>query len=426
MAAVARYGVLEMSPDETLNRVATLASRVSETPFATVSIVDTDRIWFKAVCGFDSLSHVDRGPGLGAAAVLQDAPLVVPDTLSDFVAASNPLVTGEWAIRFYTAAPVITADGYRLGMVEVLDTKPREVSDSALATLQDLAAVVMDELELRLSASTTLRHERALRKISEQDKATITKYASTLQRTLLPPSLPKVPGIELACHYHAASQQDVTGDFYDVFSLGDGRWAFFLGDVSGHGAEAATVTSLARHTLRAAALHNPDPVAILTELNAALLLDPQVPQLCTVLFGMLEPALPDGFDIVLAGGGHPPALWLRPDHNSVEEVWPRGGMLLGALADATFATSHLRLQPGHTLLFYTDGLTEARPDGEFFGEAGLTAFTRRNPATTATALVADLRALIDTFDPVPTDDVALLALSVPELNEAASTPTEPA
>lgn len=414
LAAVVRYDILGTPPDEAFDRIAAMAARLLDTSIATVSIVDADRIWFKATHGLEGVAQVERAPGLCASAILQNEPYVVRHALSDPRTADNPLVQGQWGVRFYAAAPIISPDGHRLGTVDVLDTRSREVSDTDLATLQDLAAVVMGELELRLSTLTTLRHERDLRERVEG-------FASTLQRTLLPPSLPEVPGLGLACHYHAASTSEVTGDFYDVFSLGDGRWAFFLGDVAGHGASAATVTSLTRYTLRAAALHSSDPAAALAELNAALLMDPQTPQCCTVLFGILQPEPTGGFDIVLAAGGHPPALWLRPDPatgaGTVEEVWPAGGMLVGALPDASFATSRLHLEAGQTLLLYTDGLTEARPGGKFFGEERLTAFLAKHTGAEAPALIDELTTLIDGFDPSPTDDVALLALSVPLASE---------
>lgn len=202
---------------------------------------------------------------------------MINDALADPRTAGNPLVHGEMGVRFYAAAPITTWDGHHLGThlgtVNVLDTEPRQITEAGLATLTDLAAVVMDQLELRLSALNTVRTERALRtqaehdraKIErdkatiEQDKATIQTFASTLQRTLLPPALPRVPGLELASHYHPASSRDVGGDFYDVFPLPGDRWVFFLGDVCGHGAPAAALTSLTRYTLRAAAWHNSPP-----------------------------------------------------------------------------------------------------------------------------------------------------------------------
>nr|WP_211210166.1 GAF domain-containing SpoIIE family protein phosphatase [Actinopolyspora halophila] len=409
LAAVEHYSILDTPPEGAFDRLAALAARWLETPFATVSFVDADRVWFKAVHGLEGTTQVSHDHGLAASAIRDDEPCAIRDVLSDPRTGNTPSVPDECGLRSYAAAPIITPEGHRLGTVDVFDTRPREFHGSELSTLAELAAVAMDALELRLSTLTTLRHERQLRKQLES-------FASTLQRTLLPPSLPAVPGLQLSCHYHTADPGEVTGDFYDVFALADGRWAFFLGDVSGHGSSAATVASLTRYTLRTAAMHSADPTAVLEELNTVLLHDPNVSHSATVLFGVLAPDSEGGFDIVLAGGGHPPALWLRPEvdgGSGVEEVWPEGGMLVGALPDASFATRRLRLRPGQTLLLYTDGLTEARPGGELYGEERLAEFLTRHVDVGATALVGELDGLLAEFGSAVTDDVALLAMSVP-------------
>lgn len=430
--AVRRYGILDTPPDGAFDRVAALAARLFDVPVATVTIVDEDRIWFKATHGLDGVSEIGRDPGLCDSAVLRDDALVIPDTLLDDVACGNPLVTGPLGVRFYAAAPITTPDGHRLGTVNVLDTKPRSVSRDDTAALTDLAAIVMDQLELRLAALEAVRLEQDRRRIeqaareqAEKDRAAITSFASTLQRTLLPPALPTVPGLELACHYHAASVQDVGGDFYDVFPLEEGRWAFFLGDVCGKGVEAATVTSLARYSLRTAAHINPEPFAVLGALNTALLTDATAgSRFCTAIYGLLSPVGDGAFTVTVATGGHPPAFHLGPQ-GEVAAVHEKGGMLVGALAEARFSQTTVTLSPGEALLLYTDGLTESRTgEGEMVGEDGLRAFLagRTGPAGAA-AVVADTVALIGSLPDGSGDDVALLALSVPTTETAAPSGT---
>ncbi|MFE0800359.1 PP2C family protein-serine/threonine phosphatase [Streptomyces sp. NPDC058812] len=425
LEAVRRYDILDTPPDGAFDRVAAMAARLFDVPVASVTIVDEDRIWFKAAHGLDGGSEISREPGLCGSAILTNDPLVITDTLTDPVARTNGLVTGPMGVRFYAAAPIVTDDGHRLGTVNVLDTQPRSITREDTATLADLAAVVLDEMELRLSALKAVRAEQERRKVQEEararaerDKAAIAAFASTLQRTLLPPTLPVVPGLELACHYTTASPQEVGGDFYDVFPLDSSRWAFFLGDVCGKGPEAAAVTSLTRYTLRAAALINSDPDAVLTALNSALLLDPSVgTRYCTAVFGILQPRSDGSFDITIATGGHPPVYHLCTDGTSrlAAPVRPEGGMLIGALPEARFASHTFRLTPGEALLLYTDGLTEARTqDGTMIGEDGLTRFlTGRTRPVSATALIEDTTALIDALPHGADDDVALLALSVP-------------
>ncbi|MEU6896202.1 GAF domain-containing SpoIIE family protein phosphatase [Streptomyces sp. NPDC046557] len=432
MAAVRRYNILDTPPDGAFDRVAAMAARLFDVPVATVTIVDEDRIWFKAAHGLEGVSEIGRDPGLCGSAVLRDEALVIPDTLLDDVACDNPLVTGPMGVRFYAAAPITTSDGHRLGTVNILDTTPRAITEKDTATLADLAAIVMDEMELRLTALKTLRYEqqqrqdeREARERAEKDKAAIASFASTLQRTLLPPALPTVPGLELACHYHTASVYDVGGDFYDIFPLDSGRWAFFLGDVCGKGAEAATVTSLARYTLRAAAQLTPDPVAVLQALNSALLADVWAgSRFCTAVFGLLTPTHDKGFTVTVATGGHPPAYHLSPADGDgpvvVEAVQPKGGMLIGALPEAHFAATTLNLQPGEGLLLYTDGLSEARtPEGTMLGEEGITQFlARRTGPVSAGTLVKDAVAVLEPLADGAGDDVALLALSIPTFEAA--------
>ncbi|MFJ4972892.1 PP2C family protein-serine/threonine phosphatase [Streptomyces sp. NPDC088755] len=422
IGAVRRYDILDTPPDGAFDRVAAMAARLFKVPVASVTIVDEDRIWFKAAHGLDGVSEIGREPGLCGSAILSDETLVIPDTLTDPVACDNALVTGPMAVRFYAAAPIITHDGHRLGTVNILDTKPRLITQDDTATLADLAAIVLDEMEMRLAALNALRTEQErrveqeeARERAERDTAAIQAFASTLQRTLLPPALPVVPGLELACHYATASPQDVGGDFYDVFPLDGKRWAFFLGDVCGKGPEAAAVTSLTRYTLRAAALIDPDPDTVLTALNTALLLDPAVgTRFCTAVFGVFEPHEKEGFTVTVATGGHPPVYHLR-GQATVQAVRPKGGMLIGALAEAHFASHTLHLAPGEGLLLYTDGLTEARTlGGGMLGEEGLAAFlVARTAPVSAPAVVEDTVALLDATPHGAGDDVALLALSVP-------------
>lgn len=442
MAAVRRYEILDSPPDGAFDRVAALAARLLGTPVASVTIVDQDRIWFKAIHGLKGTTETGRDPGLCASAVCSDDTLVIPDTLADSAASGNPLVTGPLGVRFYAAAPIVTADGYRLGTVNVLDTRPRMITQADTATLADLAAVVMDELELRLAALGAVRAEQerwqaeyqraeaehrraeteqAARGQAERDKASIAAFAATLQQTLLPPALPEVPGLELASHYHPASPWDVGGDFYDVFRLDARRWGFFLGDVCGKGATAAALTSLARYTLRAAAHHHPeDPAAALAALNEALLTDPTVDsRFCTALHGVLEVAGDGTVAVTLAGGGHPPAFHLAAgrDGLQIQPVELPDGPLIGVFADPQFVTSKLRLTPGEGLLLYTDGLTEARTrDDDQLGQGGLTSFlaTRKDTGpVSATSLIADAVALLEQLSGGVRDDVALLAFSVP-------------
>ncbi len=153
LAAVRRYQILDTPADGAFDRVAAIAARVLHAPIATVTVVDEDRIWFKASHGLE-VDEIGRDTGLCASAICQDQPWVVEDALRDPLALNNPLVRGELQLRFYAAAPIITHDGYRLGTVNAIDRKPRSVTRAETETLEDLAAIVAESLELRLAAQT--------------------------------------------------------------------------------------------------------------------------------------------------------------------------------------------------------------------------------------------------------------------------------
>ncbi|MFF9408128.1 PP2C family protein-serine/threonine phosphatase [Streptomyces anandii] len=411
LAAVRRYQSLGTEPDGAFEKIAALAARIFGTPMAAVTLVDSDRVRFKATHGLKGVKETGRGPGLCDSALLHEGPYVVTDALTDPRTAAHPFVRGDLGIRFYAAAAIVTADGHPLGTVNVLDTRPRRPSSDQLDALGDLAALVMNELDLRLSALRTVAAERERRGDAE-------RLARTLQRTLLPPALPAVPGLQAAAAYHIASADEVGGDFYDLFPLDGDRWGFFLGDVCGKGAEAAALTSLTRYTLRAAAIYDPDPCTVLTNLDTVLKGEHQggAPRFCTAVFGVLQPERDGSFTVTLAGGGHPPALAVRAD-GTVDPVATVGGQLIGMLPHPRFEQATTRLHPGEALLLYTDGLIEARTAaGGMLGEDGLTRHLSVHPARAADSLLATVDDLITELGKGVCDDTALLALSIPPVN----------
>ncbi|PSK95415.1 GAF domain-containing protein [Murinocardiopsis flavida] len=185
MAAVRRYDILDTPPDGSYDRVAALVARTFQVPIATVTIVDEDRIWFKAAQGLpEGVVEIGRDPGLCASAILQDATYVVTDALRDSRALANPLVRGELGLRFYAAAPITTADGHRLGTVNAIGTVPREATEGERATLRDLAAIVMDNLDQRLAAMRTVRLERELRESKEANLHAALNSRATIDQAI--------------------------------------------------------------------------------------------------------------------------------------------------------------------------------------------------------------------------------------------------
>jgi len=151
MAAVKRYDILDTPPDGSFDRITAIAARRFDVPISIVSIVDHDRIWFKSHHGL-AVNQVGRDPGLCASAILSPEPHVLVDATADLRSLANPLVAGEFGLRFYAGVPLRSSDGYNLGTLCVIDKTPRPIDQTQIDDLKDLASLVMDQLELRLSA----------------------------------------------------------------------------------------------------------------------------------------------------------------------------------------------------------------------------------------------------------------------------------
>jgi serine phosphatase RsbU (regulator of sigma subunit) len=236
---------------------------------------------------------------------------------------------------------------------------------------------------------------------AERSRAEI---AETLQRGLLPSPLPHIPGWSIAAMYRpAGAENEVGGDFYDVFRV-PGGWMLVIGDVTGRGARAASITAVARYTLRTAAVLTNDPLAALRTLNKALLARGDT-ALCSLAALTLSE---DRFEPVrLAVAGHPPPLLI--DGESVTEV-AGADPVLGAFEDAEWTIARAEVEAGQQLVVVTDGITEAQgPEGRF-GEDRLREHLcgATNPALVVQRLEGSLHSFTEgRFD----DDVAVLAIA---------------
>lgn len=152
LGALRRYEILDTPPDGSFDRLTAIAARHFRVPISIVTLVDHDRIWFKSQQGVPGVTQIDRVPGLCASAILQDDVWTVERADTDPRTLANPLVAGDFGLRFYAGAPLKTHDGHNLGTICVIDREPRTITPEERATLTDLASIVVDELELRLSA----------------------------------------------------------------------------------------------------------------------------------------------------------------------------------------------------------------------------------------------------------------------------------
>ena len=294
-------------------------------------------------------------------------------------------------VRSWVIAPVPTGDGELAGILYLGHPRPHAFGAEAEALAAGLCT--------HLGAAMT--HAQV---VADRDRV-----ASALEATLLPPVLPRIPGVDLAARYRPAGRADVGGDFYDAFSLGGGRWTVVLGDVSGSGPDAAAITGVARYSIRAIAPDAAGPADVLLRLNDALLRQAVEDRFLTAVVVRLTPA-PGGLEVVLAGGGHPPAMVLHDDE-SVSVLDGSSGMLLGMLPGTGFRDVALVLHPGDALVLYTDGVTEARDRaGDQFGQDRLVTALSACAGRSAAGIARRIEVAALAHSPDLSDDMAVVVI----------------
>jgi PAS domain S-box-containing protein len=272
----------------------------------------------------------------------------------------------------------------------------------------------LNELDSSLAEKIAIRAAVALRNARLATERT--EIARTLQEGLLPAPLPHIPGWSVAALYRpAGSENEVGGDFYDAFLI-RGGWMLVVGDVTGRGAQAASITGVARYTLRTASALSGDPLVALAALNRALILRAGS-ALCTVAAIAVKEER--GAEVEIAVAGHPPPLLVDPA--GVREA-AGTGPVLGAFPDASWELARTRLAPDDQLVVYTDGVTEAvGPEGRF-GEDRLRA--RLRGASSPVVAVQRIEEALEAFCRGNLDDDAAILALTPAAGVAGEEPLE--
>ncbi|REE95475.1 SpoIIE family protein phosphatase [Thermomonospora umbrina] len=348
----------------------------------------------------------------GGAALRGDIALSEPTVMSIAVRESRPFTAGTpdqlrlhlgrdeaatfpWHAdeRAWVGLPLLAA-GAPIGALRFSFTRPREITEEERVFLEALAG------------QCALAVERAL--LFEREH----KTAEELQRSLLPSDLPQVPTMRLAARYHPATRHvQVGGDWYDAFRLPDDRLAVAVGDVMGKGVLAAAGMGRVRNALRALALNDPRPAAVLAGLDRLFSATEDEEQFTTVAYAVIDPETGRG---TLSNAGHPPPLLLslaaeRPARLSTAEP----GTPLGWPSQRQ--QTSFSIETGNTVVFYSDGLVENRRRGVDAGLEELVTVAQDAPPE----VVGDPERLVDFlvdrmlagYEQV--DDVTVLALHVP-------------
>jgi sigma-B regulation protein RsbU (phosphoserine phosphatase) len=312
-----------------------------------------------------------------------------------------PMLTLQGAVR-EIALEVVKADGTRLPVL-----LNAAIEKDAAGRPVVIRVVLLDATERR-------EYERELLRAKQQAEASEARaraLAITLQQTLIPPNPPHIPGLVISSSYRpAGAGEEVGGDFYDVFEITEDDWTVTLGDVCGKGVDAAVVTALVRHTIRALSVRRQGPAEVLHGLDQVLQHHP-TDRFCTVALIRLRRR--EGrwrFSISL--GGHPRPLLLCPDAETVNVGEP--GSLVGVLNEPSFTDTEADLVPGSTLVLFTDGVTEGRRGLEQYGENRLreVAERHRGEPAIAEAVLADV---LEFQSGTARDDIAVVTITVPQI-----------
>lgn len=278
------------------------------------------------------------------------------------------------------------------------DVTDRKRIEEQLREASEELAALNEELQAQNEALQVAQHEAA--RLMEDQRTLFQR----LQEALLdvPQSL---PGVELGHLYRSATKEArIGGDFYDVFQARGGRVAVLIGDVSGHGLEAARIAALVKDVVHAFSHQFRRPRLVLRETNR-LLVERNLPGFVTAFLGFLDPG---SGTLVYSSAGHPPPLLLREGR---AEPLESASSPLGVFADARYRDTATELQEGSLLLLYTDGITEVRGDREVYGEARLVEALVRRPEGSVHELPSKLLDEALAFSGgVLRDDVALLAI----------------
>ncbi|MFF0187459.1 PP2C family protein-serine/threonine phosphatase [Streptomyces sp. NPDC005244] len=420
LAAVEATGLLDTGPEDAFDDLARLASAVTGCGRAFITLVDDHRSFRKSCVGVPAQRVDERQSSVRDSFCyflvgLAGDPFVVEDAASDPRTRDHPAVVpmkiGAWA-----GYPILGPGGHVLGSLCVIDDSPHVWRPSELSSLATMARAVGNEINMRTSLATVQDALATAQEALEQSNT----LARSLQDSLLPPTLQRVPGLEAAASYlPAAGGTTVIGDFFDLFHAKGPWWCTVMGDVCGKGVEAAKVTALARYTLRAEASQHLSPATVFEHLNSALIEQRKGERFLTAVYATFR-LTPGGLSGRLCTAGHPPAL-IRRANGRVQEVG-RHGSLLGVLPHVALADVRFRLGPGDALLLYTDGATDARarrtaPPRErpMFGEGALAAALADCHDLDAQGIIARLGSLLaEHSGNWASDDTALLVLRVPE------------
>src|SRR3954471_23845194 len=376
LEALHALDLLDTPPEERFDRITRLLTLVLRVPMAYISLVDSDRQWFKSSCGLDS-TETPRSVSFCGHAILADEPMVVPDAAADERFHDSPLVTGEPYIRFYAGHPLNGPGGQKVGTLCVADHRPRSLDESELEALREMARVVERELGLVEAVhlqrdliraeqrATEAEHRRAesLGRLVESQRHLMRELSQAPKyvRSLLPEPLDGA----VRTRWRFEPSSALGGDFFGYDWIDPDSLAIYLLDVSGHGVGAALLSASVANALRGRSLPGTDfrdPAAVLSGLNDAFPMDRHDGKYFTIWYGVYDRA---GRRLTYASGGHPAALLLTGPTLETSHPVELGvrNFAVGMMPGERFSSKSVPLGPSSKLYVFSDGVYEVHKPG---------------------------------------------------------------
>ena len=412
IAAAADLLAESLDPEETLRRLAELVvPKLADWcavyirdggQIRTVAVAHSDPKKIELAREFDRRYPTDPAAAGGVVQVMRTGTSqLTPRITREMVASAAPdseftrIIYDELGLRSAVTVP-LSARGALFGALVLVSAESDRVFD-----------------ERDVAFAESIATHAALAVANAQLYAEQQEIAQTLQRSLLPLRLPALPGLETAARYRAAGASNmVGGDFYDLWEIADGSFGVAIGDVCGKGAAAAALTALARHTVRTASLTLADhrPADVMRALNDAVIKRAGGGSFCTVAHAYATPVA-GGFELTIASGGHPLPFVIRADGSVDQPGAP--GSLLGVLRDINVREYRVALSPGDAIVMWTDGVTDRRGDGEFYGDDRLRELLAANAGRTAQEIAGAIEQSVVRFSSTdPQDDIAVIVARI--------------
>jgi len=401
--------LLDTAPEETFSELVRIATVIAEVPLAFITVADVTRSYWNSAGSAVDIEQMQQHPALDRLTthlIAAAGPVVIDDITETYMQDNQAVL--EFDIRAWAGCPIYGLTGAILGGFFLVSHEPRHWSQWEVQTMTTLARAASQEIALREALRVS---EQRLIAMTDAHRTAI-ELARTLQDSLLPPTLPGVPGVQVAARYQAAGTIEVVGDFYDLFHVVGDWWCAVIGDVCGHGIEAAKVTALARYTLRADANLHEQPSTVLADLHRALVAQNGIDgRYLTAVYTTFR-VTSTGIDGKLCLAGHPKPVIRRADGTVATIGTP--GSLLGAFTHLNLTDVDFHLDAGDLLILYTDGLTERwGDDDDQFGDTEFHSAVATTAGLSAYDAITHLVNAADTYSLGRTDDdTALLAIQV--------------